>query len=287
MGVGMINTVLFMAVIFCSVWNITTAREEKQGSVSRVRVCIYLFKITPCIPFTLNTLTGEYRLWAVFCREDRCALLQAAGWPPYVCGDHWKLSWELCINLIICISLLWEHLGEQRSLVLLPSVFLPSASLSLSIFGSAQTVGTALQAQKIGADISYLPRVIPHWSWSCLEADATSILLHETLAKVQYETLQYTHSLLEFCTKSNLWYGKIVLATHAAGNSQKNVMSYSGKDIVMGGGRFQQKILEICSSFTSSRSQIWQICSRLLCIKISNLPLKCLKCWMKSCRRFT
>ena len=59
---------------------------------------------------------------------NKSARLQAAGWPPCVCGDHW--SWSVhTVPLIVCTPLLWKHLEEDRSLSLLSSVFcLPVSS---------------------------------------------------------------------------------------------------------------------------------------------------------------
>lgn len=107
MGVWMINTVLFMAVIFCGVWNIVPHRLQQLEKKSRaadaptlVGVCLYLFFYnSPCvfILFTWTTLAEEERLSKTFLRI--VAVLHTAsgcGWPLCVWGDHWNLPGELC-----------------------------------------------------------------------------------------------------------------------------------------------------------------------------------------------
>lgn len=158
MGVGMINTVLFMAVIFCGVWNIVPHRLQQLEKKSRaadaltsVRVCLcllfFFFQFSVCIyPFYINHISWRREAInniSAYCgKQTRSA--SGCSWPLCVWGDHWNLPRELCRSLIICTPLLWKHLCEKRSLALLSSIFLPSASLSLSIFPSACTTASAM-----------------------------------------------------------------------------------------------------------------------------------------------
>lgn len=134
MGVGMINTVLFMAVIF---WNIVphrsqAAREEKQGSwCSNFSRCVCCLQF---ILFTWTTLAGEQRLLTTFVRivGSKSAPLRAAVdlfVSGVITGSYLKSRAEVSSSAHV----LWKHLCEKRSLPLFSSIFLPSASLSLSI----------------------------------------------------------------------------------------------------------------------------------------------------------
>lgn len=146
MGVGMINTVLFMAVIFCGVWNIAPRRlrwlkKKKQASWCAnfhrgrgVFVFVCFFQFSVCIyPFSCRReAINEIFLHIV---ANKRALLQARVWPVCVWADHWNLPRVPCGSLIIHTRLLWKHLCEQRyPPSLLSSISLPSVFLSLSIF---------------------------------------------------------------------------------------------------------------------------------------------------------
>lgn len=146
MGVGVINTVLFMAVIFCGVWNIVPCRlrwlkKKKQASWCAnfprgwgvfMFVCFFNF---PCV-FIL--LAAEERLSMKFFLHfvaNKRALLQARVWPVCVWADHWNLPRVPCGSLIIRTRLLWKHLCQRRYPPSpLWSISLPSVFLSLSIF---------------------------------------------------------------------------------------------------------------------------------------------------------
>lgn len=157
MGVGMINTVLFMAVIFCGVWNIVPHRLQQLEKKNRaaealtlVGVCLYLclfcfFHISMCIyPFYMNHFSwrGEaINNFCTYCGKHKCSA-SGCSWPLCVWDNHGNLPRELCRSLLICTPLLSKHLGEKTSLTLLSSIFLPSASLSLPIFPSAYTVAS-------------------------------------------------------------------------------------------------------------------------------------------------
>lgn len=111
---SMIHAVLFMAALFCGVWYPVPCSLQQGGWITNLCVCVFKcgFVGFPCIPCHMEK--RGFGWWL-------CAPHQAAGWPPCVCGDHWKLSWKLCVHLIICENI-W---GESRSLCLMSPFCFP------------------------------------------------------------------------------------------------------------------------------------------------------------------
>lgn len=153
MGVGMINTVLFMAVIFCGVWNIVPHRLQQLEMKSRactnftgcVCICfLFFFLFSVCIYLvTWTVLAEEERLSTTIVHSVqtnvRCFRLDLTslclGWSPELI--------QRVVQKSCATPPLWKHLCEQRSLSPLSSIFLLSASLSLSILPSGYNVASA------------------------------------------------------------------------------------------------------------------------------------------------
>lgn len=158
MGVGMINTVLFMAVIFGGVWNIVPHRLQQLRMKSRAltwgRVFVFVFSSILQCAFILFFFFPS----SSFCPRSRrrkgcinniCAYrgkqtwtAPGCSWPLCVWGDHWNLPRELRTSLIVCTRLLWKHLRWKRSLslschpsfFLLPPCLFPSPILPFGVY---------------------------------------------------------------------------------------------------------------------------------------------------------
>lgn len=106
-GGGMINTVLFMAVILRGVWNIVPYRlqqlEMKSRAADPTERLFFFYLLHVFILVMSTTLAEEERLPSIIVRTVANNTRAALGWswPRCVRGDHWNLH-SLNENTKLC-----------------------------------------------------------------------------------------------------------------------------------------------------------------------------------------